>query len=458
MAYDLETASRALLVALSLAYFCYRFRETITGRLFPKEISPPTTPITANRKQNKDRTDGEWVPETFTYPSFEPVPVELRDINPIPYRPFRWGKYNVTMGIRNMPWDDWVQLDNQFFQYHKIKTHRVATRGEKGVKTLPERPGVVGGGHLAAKELVHELAEYLHRRYPTTYNVERGSKHDEGFGWYGLPQIRTITIVPIGVTYDLDTEDPMTVAALLIQDDLALMVEGSDGRYYFQAGAILLPGFWRMEDKIGLPLEDIHVKGHVPQYKEKLHLSMSRFFKRMAVDKPVVRNNYFLQVARPRPAPADGTEIMDPLELAWSDSTNGDEDAFTHGTPGTEQLKKERVPESLKHSEEADIPDYVVPENIRLRTERQSLRRLPRSGAVVFTIRTYLFGVTDLTKEKGIPGRMASAVRSWPEDVAKYKGRRLHEDVLLPYLDECHRQQLERGEAVEGEQTTDYPF
>lgn len=24
-------------------------------------------------------------------------------------------------------------------------------------------------------------------------------------------------------------------------------------------------GFWRMRDKIGLPLEDIHIQGHVPQ-------------------------------------------------------------------------------------------------------------------------------------------------------------------------------------------------
>jgi len=323
------------------------------------------------------------------------------------------------------------------------------------VKTLSERPGVVGGGHLAAKELAHEIAEYLHRRYPTTYKVERGSKHDDGFGWYGLPQIRTITIVPIGVTYDLDTEDPMKVSGLLIQDDLALMVEGSDGRYYFQAGAVMVPGFWRMQDKIGLPLEDIHLQGNVPQYKQKLHISMARFFKRMAVDKPVIRNNYFLQVAKP--PPEDGTEILDPHELAWSDSTNGDEDTFTHGTPGVEQ-RTERVPESVQHAEDVTTPDYVAPKNMRLRTERQSLRRLPRSGAIVFTIRTYLFGVEDLAKEKGVPGRMASAIRSWPEDVAKYKGRRLYEDILLPYLDECHRVQLERGEVLGGEQVSDYPF
>lgn len=43
------------------------------------------------------------------------------------------------------------------------------------------------------------------------------------------------------------------------------MIEGEDGQYYFQAGAICVAGFWRMEDKIGLPLDAIHTNGNVPQ-------------------------------------------------------------------------------------------------------------------------------------------------------------------------------------------------
>lgn len=67
------------------------------------------------------------------------------------------------------------------------------------------------------------------------------------------------------------------------QDDLAIMIEGSDGQYYLQAGAVLLAGpslpsdfflvdvgmqctagTWRLEDKVGLPLDAIHTDGHVP--------------------------------------------------------------------------------------------------------------------------------------------------------------------------------------------------
>jgi hypothetical protein len=39
-------------------------------------------------------------------------------------------------------------------------------------------------------------------------------------------------------------EEAMRIAALLIQDDLAIMVEGSNGGYYFQAGAICVAGVY----------------------------------------------------------------------------------------------------------------------------------------------------------------------------------------------------------------------
>lgn len=230
-----------------------------------------------------------------------------------------------------------------------------------------------------------------------------------------------------------------------------------------------------MEDKIGLPLEEIHLRGDVPQCKhllisipcspltvhvcppetdkEKLHFSLARFFQKLAVDKPVLRNNYFFQIIDPALA-ADPSEV-DPDELAWSYTTNGDEDVFNQATKEPfPDLLKQPVPsapsmvgpdtptvdenvrpaapspqtagagvEKVIDTSGRERAKFVPPQpttsvsNIRFRTERQSLRRLPRTGAIVFTIRTYLFPIEELAKEPGVPGRMASAIRSWPEDV-----------------------------------------
>lgn len=193
-------------------------------------------------------------------------------------------------------------------------------------------------------------------------------------------------------------------------------------------------------DKIGLPLEDIHVRGRVPQCtspissnqklptncrlfcstpidETKLHASMARFFTKMRLSKPVVRNNYFVQVVSPHPplpslVPSTTPRAVDPDQIGWSDTTNGPEGVFDQGIKGPRDDAQEEIEEFVPPSATAD------PGLVRLRQERQSLRRLRRSGAIVFTIRTYIDKMTDLANEPGVPGRLASAIRSWGEDVA----------------------------------------
>lgn len=67
-----------------------------------------------------------------------------------------------------------------------------------------------------AEELAHELAEFLSRRYPKVYSVTRHAPGSEkGNGWYGDGRIKEVTILPLGVTYNLDEDEPMKVAGLL---------------------------------------------------------------------------------------------------------------------------------------------------------------------------------------------------------------------------------------------------
>jgi hypothetical protein len=152
--------------------------------------------------------------------------------------------------------------------------------------------------------------------------------------------------------------------------------------------------------------------------RTKLQASLGRFFPRLGVDKPVQRTNYLVQVGPPR-AEKDAQDVLDAEELAWAETTNGPEDAFKHGQgPG-----------------HPVVPPVITPEKLRLRVERQTLRRLPTSGAIVFTIRTYLYGIEELTREAGVAERLASAVRGWDSEVKRYKGAGVYESGLLEYLD-----------------------
>lgn len=68
--------------------------------------------------------------------------------------------------------------------------------------------------------------------------------------------------------------------------------------------------------------------------------------------------------------------------------------------------------------------------------------------------------ITSLAEEPYVPGRLASAIRSWGDDVSRYKGKERYGDVLLEYLDRKHAEQKERGVVVEGEEEAEsaYPF
>jgi hypothetical protein len=93
-------------------------------------------------------------------------------------------------------------------------------------------------------------------------------------------------------------------------------------------------------------------------------------------------------------------------------------------------------------------------EDLHFRSERQTLRRLPRSGAILFTIRTYFEPITTIAREPHVPGRLAEAIRNWDETVSKYKGKSHWESILLPYLDEQNVMQVNAGvlgESLEGE-------
>ncbi|KAG6901880.1 hypothetical protein C0995_007004 [Termitomyces sp. Mi166 len=410
------------------------------------KTAPPSKASPNEKKQ--ERKYGEWLPVTFQYPPVNASPQEPAKLKPIPYRPFRHGQYHITMGIRSMPWDEWIELDNEFEKCHRIKDHRIRTRGDRVIRVLPEKPGVVGSGADAAIETVHELSEYLALRFPKTFSTTRHPINEDTSGWYGLTPIKSIRIEPLGVTYNLplNTQDgkdaavrALEIAALLIQDDLALMVEGEDGRYYFQAGAICVAGFWRIQDKIGLPLDEIHNTGNVPHYKEKLQLSMERFFQRLAVDKPVTRNNYFFQVIKNQTP--ESIEEIDPSELAWAISSHGPEDDF-HGS----------------HPAEQPMRPTATPANIRLRSERQTLRRLPRSGAILFGIRTYITPIEKLAQEPGVAKRLASSMRAWSDEVGEYKGKNSGGwwDVTMNYLDK--KADEESGTNEDLKIKDNYPF
>ncbi|KAK5208330.1 hypothetical protein LTR72_005946 [Exophiala xenobiotica] len=295
------------------------------------------------------------------------------------------------MGIRKVDWDDLIEMDSNFLRYHDLKAQELRKDFKGHIQYLDN-----ANVRDACCETFEEVTMYLTRRYPNIFKLKGGFVHN----------------LATGEQFDFPEADPakaLANAALMVQDDLVLMVEEE--------------GFWRLKEKFRMSLDTLHIEAGVPYYQEKLMKSMNRYFKTVTPEKPVTRNNFFIQLD-------DG--------LHWSHRM-GDQN-------GSEVASWEK----------SDSTNLRV-EEIHFRSERQTLRRLPRSKALLFTIRTYFEPVTVIAQEPHVPGRLAEAIRNWDDTVSNYKGKKHWEHILLPYLDEQHRLQVESG-VLETKEEGGFPF
>ncbi|KAL8848892.1 MAG: hypothetical protein Q9221_006117 [Calogaya cf. arnoldii] len=396
---ELFLPSSLLLIPIAAVLF-WASLHIASSTFFTIKKAPAKSNLIAARNPPKrpPREPGTWEPVDFQRPTASPYPDwSVHTTEPLLYRPFNYGpKYANTMGLRRMPWDEWIELDNQFPQFHESKRSRIAEMGGTCARTEPEALN-------AAYELLEEFSDYLSQRYPSLYK-----RTDAGIDNLLTGEHFNIVERPL-------KEDPMQMAARLLQDDFALLIEKPDGQYYLYAGAILMPGVWNLDERMGMPLSQIHIDhGKVPGFKEKLERGVMSLFRRIQPDAPVQRNTWYIQ----------GLDSVD-------------EEGFSKGAGKT----------------------GMPVENFHFRTERQSIRRLPRSGAVVFLFRTYFLPIVDMVDEPYVPGRLASAIRSWDDDMAKYKGRHTFEEVLLPYLDGKHEAQVANGmDLSKEEEVRIYPY
>jgi hypothetical protein len=233
-------------------------------------------------------------------------------------------------------------------------------------------PEGVAGSH----ELLALLLDHLVARFPERYRRADG---------------RIDNLVTDETFALADWADaPLALAGRLVQEDLCLMQRGPEG-YRLVAAALCFPAHWRLADKLGRPLQTIHEP--VPGFAERLAPTVDRFFASIQVARPVWRLNWSL---------VDAPQLFRPPEH--------------RGRP--RPIAAERAGEELW-----------------LRVERQTLRRLPRSGDVVFGIHTYVDPLAEAIDGPAAADALAARIREMPEAMARYKSIWPIRAPLLAWLD-----------------------
>ncbi len=148
---------------------------------------------------------------------------------------------------------------------------------------------------------------------------------------------------PDGIMVQIRPEDPLGTLGRLVQEDFCLLVRPPGrGEHVLEGAVLCFPANWMLAEKIGHPLGRIH--GPVDEYDPVMQRRVQRLFDALRPEQPLWRANFL-----PYESPA----------------------LFA---PGPEAAPRRPAG-----------PDAPF-----LRSERQCLVKLPRSGAVVFSIHTWM--------------------------------------------------------------------
>lgn len=194
------------------------------------------------------------------------------------------------------------------------------------------------------------------------------------------------THLPSGILLDIPEEnslDSLFETSLWVADDLLLMQE-LEGEYCLTAASLCSPSSWRLQDKLGKPMARIH--DPIPDIHKQLTPKIDQFFSSMASGQVVERFNWSLQEAQ---------------ELA-------------------------QFPQPITAPLHADTPLFY-------RMERQSLRRLPESQAIVFGIRVYVFEMASLEQVSGSLSALQETIDGLPPALRDYKNMDFYQPALAKY-------------------------
>jgi dimethylamine monooxygenase subunit A len=172
----------------------------------------------------------------------------------------------------------------------------------------------------------------------------------------------------------------LAAAGLMVQDDLVLMRNSPQG-WRLVAASLCFPAAWSLREKFGKPLGEVH--GPVPGFHTGTRNAalIGRMFDNLST-----------------------------LVMRWNWTLFGETPLYH---PVAEGGIKRR------------FGDGTIAENVTIRMERQTLRKLPRSRDILFTIRTYREPLAALENRPEGPQlalAIADQVAAYTEDELRYKG------------------------------------
>ncbi|KAF2852978.1 hypothetical protein T440DRAFT_24353 [Plenodomus tracheiphilus IPT5] len=337
-------------LVLVVVFLLYRL-EWIQKMFKTKSVAP------ASAQGPSEKSESQFSIES--YYAITPLPnFDITTEEPLKLRPFK-PKYHMTMAIENLPFSHLLPFDNTYLPRLTLRSHLLRTHPHETHACNPRAiPSVL--------ELYTYLTHtYLPTRYPTLFTLHAPTHLQNTLTNQSLP----LTLPPTHANAILALK---TLCTNIDSEFLMLLPSPhppDNGNYKLDAYINTFPSGFSTRAKLNMLLSDIH--GPVPHYREKLERSMDRFFKGLGVGRCVRRANWSVSV---------GGELF----CLEGNHLSVEEE---------ERRKNGHVWVVEEEEEDVDLGKTV------LRCERQTLHRLPGSGALVFAFKTYIYPIKELRDE-----------------------------------------------------------
>ncbi|KAI1965400.1 hypothetical protein LOZ58_001247 [Ophidiomyces ophidiicola] len=274
-------------------------------------------------------------------------------------------KYRIRMGLKKMDQENWLTIDKDDMALQAIRNGLFETEKEKKVQCLPE-------ARNACQEALEEVCGFLCRRHPTMFEISSSGTESR------------IKNKVTGEEYCLEEWNssitPLEIAARLGMDDLTIILKNEKGAHYMAATASCFQIGWSANERVGGTIAQMH--DPVPQWEKEIGYAVNKFMTRLTLESPMERASYFIQVSYPEQSLS---------QILFQ-------------------------PEGIVHKDVEPRPEHII-----VRKERQTFRRLSKSGGILFGVKTSLTYLPDLPLDE--LQNMVKEINSWPEDMARYKGR-----------------------------------
>jgi hypothetical protein len=299
------------------------------------------------------------------------------------HTPYDGSATPFTIGLKPLDWNEWIEIDGRLEAYLAEKERLAALHGDAVFKAE-------AGTGEAQGEVLSMLAEFLAARFPEVYRRSGDIMH-----------------IGAGRTVDLRTgfEPPLRTAARLVAEDLVLMRHGDEG-WRLAAASLSFPSSWSLAEKFGRTLQDIHEP--VPRFGRGTRSAelIERMFDKLQ-GQGVQRLNWSLQ---PDPGLYKPLSAMQRVERS---------DRPLDRFPGTD----------------AAAAAFI-------RVERQTLRKLPISGDILFTIGIHVDPMTALRahpQRARVAASFAAQLAALDTAQLDYKGLAADRDRLVASLEAMAR-------------------